>query len=346
MRYLLVVTMCCAAFFLGTVAAQARGTAGYHPAGAEGGYHGTGNASGYHAGGAAEGGYHSAGAEGGYHAGASEGGYHPPAETSAYHPNTTAGYPAAHNQLPTDAGYGATAPGATAGYAHNTQQVNSAAMASQAAAVRKTNPAAGAFNQSWYTAHPDAWHASGWGYGAAWSGGSWAAVAPLAGGAAVQPIPYNYGANFTYQGNQMMNGTQPVASADQYYQEAATTAQSAPPANPQANDWTPLGVFALVQNEQSTPHYLMQLAVNKSGALAGNYCDVVTDKIQPVQGAVDKQSQRVAWTVGNNKNTVGEAGLYNLTQDEAPALIHVGPDKTQQWLLVRLKQSDASAPAQ
>ena len=60
----------------------------------------------------------------------------------------------------------------------------------------------------------------------------------------------------------------------------------------------------------------------------------------PVQGAVDKQSQRLAWTVGNNKTTVGETGIYNLTKDEAPALIHVGKDKTQQWTLVRLKQPE------
>ena len=83
----------------------------------------------------------------------------------------------------------------------------------------------------------------------------------------------------------------------------------------------------------------MQLAVNRSGALAGNYTDLVTDTVKPVQGAVDNQTQRVSWTVGNNTSTVGEAGLYNLTQDQAPAVIHIGQDKTQQWLLVRLKQS-------
>jgi hypothetical protein len=36
---------------------------------------------------------------------------------------------------------------------------------------------------------------------------------------------------------------------------------------------------------------------------------------------------------GKNKTTVCETGIYNLTQDEAPALIHLGKDKTQQWLL-------------
>ena len=35
---------------------------------------------------------------------------------------------------------------------------------------------------------------------------------------------------------------------------------------------------------------------------------------------MDKKTQRAAWTVGKNKNTVCETGLYNLTKDEAPAL--------------------------
>ena len=84
----------------------------------------------------------------------------------------------------------------------------------------------------------------------------------------------------------------------------------------------------------------MQLAVNKSGAVAGNYSDVISGTTIPIQGAVDKQTQRLAWTVGDNKTTVGETGIYNLTKDESPALIHIGKDKTQQWTLVRLKQPE------
>jgi hypothetical protein len=70
----------------------------------------------------------------------------------------------------------------------------------------------------------------------------------------------------------------------------------------------------------------------------GNYHDVMSGTTTPIQGAVDKQTQRLVWTVGDNKTTVGEKGIYNLTKDEAPALIHIGKDKTQQWTLVRLKQ--------
>ena len=153
-------------------------------------------------------------------------------------------------------------------------------------------------------------------------------------------MAYNYGTNITYQGNQVYSGGQPVATADQYYQQASTLAQNAPPPDPQAPDWMPLGVFALVQNDQAEPHYVMQLAINQAGTLAGNYSDLISGTTLPIQGGVDKKTQRVAWTVGNNKSTVGETGLYNLTQNEAPALIHIGKDKTQQWMLVRLKQPE------
>ena len=85
----------------------------------------------------------------------------------------------------------------------------------------------------------------------------------------------------------------------------------------------------------------MQLAINKSGAIGGKLLRPdERDEPSSIQGAVDKKTQRVAWTVGENKHTVGETGLYNLTKDEAPALIHIGKDKTQQWTLVRLKQPE------
>jgi hypothetical protein len=239
--------------------------------------------------------------------------------------------------VPTDAGYGASRKAAGAGYVPNSTQPN--ATAASGAAVRNQNPGAGTFNKNWYGAHPDAWHANGWAAGDEWHTDSWAAVAPAAGmSAAAQPVQYNYASAAPAQAAPTNAGGQaPPGQPD--YQQSSALAQNAPAANPQAAGWTPLGVFALVRDPAATPHYIMQLAVNKSGGLGGNYTDLVTDTIKPVQGAVDKQTQRVAWTVGGNQNTVGEAGLYNLTQDEAPAVIHIGPDKTQQWLLVRLKQS-------
>ena len=44
--------------------------------------------------------------------------------------------------------------------------------------------------------------------------------------------------------------------------------------------------------------------------------------------------------IGDKENIVVETGLYNLTQNEAPALVHFGPDKVEDWLLVRLEDEE------
>lgn len=134
-----------------------------------------------------------------------------------------------------------------------------------------------------------------------------------------------------------MNG-QSAGTAEQFYDQATTLAQTGTTADASADgDWLPLGVFSLCKSDHPSSNLVIQLAVNKAGVLRGNYTDTVTHSTQPVHGSVEKQSQRVAFTVGDNTKTVVETGLYNLTKDEAPALMHFGADRTEQWLLVRLK---------
>jgi hypothetical protein len=89
----------------------------------------------------------------------------------------------------------------------------------------------------------------------------------------------------------------------------------------------------------------IQLAVDKQGTIRGNFTDTKTNQTLSVQGSVDKKAQRAAWTIGSKKQDVMETGLYNLTKDEVPAILHYGKDRTEQWLLVRVKQ-DAAPPAQ
>jgi hypothetical protein len=262
------------------------------------------------------------------------------AATGSYH--GTAAYSTAHVALPTDAGYGASVAGAGsavhAGY-HQTEAVSGSVYAARGAAVRTSFNGYGMYGADWHAANPGAWSAAGWKAGYAWTPATWPAVGVSLGWAAnTQPFAYNYGSDVTYQNDQVYYGSQPVATAEQYYQQAATLSQTAPATDAPVDEWMPLGVFALVQKEQSDPQFVMQLAVNKSGAIGGNYTDMISGTNAVIQGAVDKKSQRAAWTVGKNKNTVCEAGLYNLTKDEAPVLIHIGKDKTQQWMLVRLKQ--------
>ena len=53
-----------------------------------------------------------------------------------------------------------------------------------------------------------------------------------------------------------------------------------------------------------------------------------------------------AWSVGEKKDVVYEAGLYNLTQKECNVLIHYGKDQTRQMMLVRLEQDAAAIPVE
>jgi hypothetical protein len=103
----------------------------------------------------------------------------------------------------------------------------------------------------------------------------------------------------------------------------------------------PLGVFAVTQDGQASgaqPTMLMQLVVSKQGVINGTLKNSLTGDTKSLEGAVDKASQRAAWTVSGQQTPVAETGVYNLTQDTAPILIHFADGQTQQWLLVRLEE--------
>ena len=56
----------------------------------------------------------------------------------------------------------------------------------------------------------------------------------------------------------------------------------------------------------------------------------------PIVGQVDRTTQRAAWHIGSEKKKVFEAGMTNLTQDQASCLVHLGNGEMQNWLLVRM----------
>ncbi|REK13031.1 MAG: hypothetical protein DWQ37_10430 [Planctomycetota bacterium] len=198
------------------------------------------------------------------------------------------------------------------------------------------------FNHGWWNDHPGAWFAAGWVAGRAWGWTAWPMLGGWYGWGDVAPIYYDYGTNVTYDDGEVYYGDEPVATADEYYQQASTIADSATDTSGSEGEWTPLGVFGLVQGEQASTSAVFQLATNKQGTIAGNFADMLTGSTMKVQGAVDKKTQRACWTVGDNKDTVYDAGIANLTKDELPVLVHFGKDRTEQWLLVRLKQPEQS----
>ena len=114
--------------------------------------------------------------------------------------------------------------------------------------------------------------------------------------------------------------------------------------NPDDAEWMPLGTFAMVREKDTDPSMYLQLAVSKEGIITGTYYNTISDSAQPLEGHVDQESQRAAWWIGDKKNSILETGIYNLTQDETPLLVHFGDQQTQTWLLVRLDEaSDGSS---
>ena len=162
-----------------------------------------------------------------------------------------------------------------------------------------------------------------------------------------QPVYYSYGDNVYYEGDSVYYGTQPVATADEYAQQAEAIATSVPDIQPAASDWMPLGVFAITQDGETSgadPTMFLQLAVSKQGIISGTYQDTATGSNEAIEGMVDKQTQRAAWTPVGKDRPIMETGIVNLTQETTPALVHFADGSTQQWLLVRLdKPKDAES---
>lgn len=235
------------------------------------------------------------------------------------------------------------AQGALAGYAAGFNRTWPSARYGTATEVRGNFDHYDLYGSNWNVDHPGAWMAAGWGANNAWRAATWASAGAWCGCVATQPLYYDYGNNVTYENDNVYVNGQDAGTTQQYYGQASALAQSGAAAEaPSDGDWLPLGVFALTKADQKNSIVTIQLAVNKQGVIRGNYTDTTTDKTMVIQGAVDKQTQRVAFTVGDNKTNLIETGLYNLTKDEAPALVHVGNDKTAQYLLVRLDK-DAQA---
>jgi hypothetical protein len=195
------------------------------------------------------------------------------------------------------------------------------------------------FHTGFYAAHPNCWTATGWAAGAAWTAASWDSLASWCSLPAMAPITYNYGDNVVLQDNSVYVNGQDVGTPQQYTQQATAIADAGQKteATPE-QEWKPLGVFALVQGDQTNSNNVFQLAVSKDGVVRGNYYDGVMDVTTPVYGSVDKKTQRAAWTIDKKNDRVFDAGIENLTKDEAPVLVHLGKDKVQQWMLVRMQQ--------
>lgn len=197
----------------------------------------------------------------------------------------------------------------------------------------------GAFGPGYYNQYPGAWFPGKWALvGTAWATVGWATAGSYC-GCSDEGMYYDYGENVTYDDGTVYHGDEAVASAEQYFDQANQIASSGGEATNE--EWLPLGVYAIIADpKQTETDKVVQLAVNKEGIIRGNFQDFLTDKVTPVTGAVDKDTQRVALKLEGNDELVVETGLYNLTNDEVPVLVHVGADRQEARTFIRLKNPE------
>jgi hypothetical protein len=209
------------------------------------------------------------------------------------------------------------------------------------------------------------WGACRWGYGYGYTGFgnypvnpwwwwrrcAWVSVPTFVVGVPADPYYIDYGMNVDYEGNTVYVDDQPIP-AEQYSQpmiDLAVNAEQPPPPTPPAEgqqpEWLPLGVYALAQEEKGDPIMFLQLSVNRAGVISGAYNSTLASDQRPISGQVDKASQRVAWRIGANTDTIFVTSLANLTKDVAPVTIHFGTTRTQTWLLIRMPEpAEAGQP--
>lgn len=192
----------------------------------------------------------------------------------------------------------------------------------------------------------------------------------------VRPVEYYYGSNIVYVDDTVYINDVPYVSADEYYQQALDLAdagvdlavpvenventdlseakvekteeksnnnsdekstEAAENASEDADAWLSMGTFALVNDgQEQKSKRMLQIASDKHGHIRGNLVDADADEAVELYGSVDPKTQRVAFKLQGNEECVAECGLWNLTQDTVPLLIHVNKDRTEERTLVRL----------
>jgi len=236
-------------------------------------------------------------------------------------------------------GYGAVAGRTTvAAGSRGTYYRSTTAIRSQGVYVRHGVANYPCFRPGWYARYPGAWFAAGWAASAVWRAPTWGVVSNYVSYQG-EPAYYDYGSNVVYQDDGVYFDGEKAASAEEYAQQATVLAEDGRAAAvSKEEEWLPLGVFAMVVGDEKTSNNIFQLSINKKGIVRGNYYDAVTDATALVYGSVDTKTQRAAWTIGDRKTPVYEAGLANLSLDETTMVVHYSPDRTLQCTLVRIEE--------
>ena len=100
-----------------------------------------------------------------------------------------------------------------------------------------------------------------------------------------------------------------------------------------AQQWLPLGVFTLSQEGETASRSMIQLVINEEGRLVGELFDFSTKQKHVIEGALNKQSQRVSWTVGKDEGVKMETDLSTLTDASGKVSVTQPDHPVETWIL-------------
>ena len=143
---------------------------------------------------------------------------------------------------------------------------------------------------------------------------TWGALTSWIGDNAAQPRHCNYGDNVHYEGDTVYCNGKATVSADEHTEQASEITTSVPAVDKGEVEWMPLSVFALTQDNESTgpdPTLFLQLSISKEGIISGSLRNTSNNSQQWVEGSVDKESLRAAWTIVNQNRLIIETGIQN-----------------------------------
>lgn len=192
------------------------------------------------------------------------------------------------------------------------------------------------FTAAWYADHPNAWRYSH-PHADAFAVATWDSVYRWLGLAATPvyytPAPTTATVIVEGQVPQSSENEEQVTSEESVNNQPMAERLVATGQQPVAEDseWLPLGVFSLRPSAMPEANQLVQLAVNREGIVRGSYVDLVTDQAFNAVGSVDRDSQRVAWTVESKKAATFETSVASLTQPQAALTLRFPDGHVQNW---------------
>jgi hypothetical protein len=154
------------------------------------------------------------------------------------------------------------------------------------------------------------------------------------------PVFFDFGGNLFFEGDNVFFNDEIIGTTEEFALQAQEIAANVPDVNPEDVQWMPLGVFALTQDGASAEDatLFLQLAISKEGIIAGTFQNTATDESFEVQGTIDEESQRAAWVKVDADWPIMETGIFNLTENDAGALLHFESGETQLWEMIRLDE--------